>query len=171
MYRTTPALAAKYDGFVDFCGSIISIRACVRSHQALLQLLLNFNTTVLWENYVTKNIYRFCMFFLPCFLQQWGLQMAAATSICQGMILRQRPYRPNCHLRRLFLKSIYSKDFRYSLVSWVGWRKSEITYFDPPFNPKVPHYAEEKKVRMFILIAQKKCLGTLNARQKTTSPC
>ena len=63
---------------------------------------------------------------------------------------------------RLFLKSIYPKDFRNSLVSLVGWHKSKLTYFDPP-----PLMVKN----MLILIAQKKRLGALNATQKSTSLC
>ena len=33
---------------------------------------------------------------------------------------------------RLFLKSIFPKNFRNCLFSSVGSRKSELTYFDPP---------------------------------------
>ena len=60
--------------------------------------------------------------------------------------------------RRLFFKRIFPKDFRNSLVSLVGWRKYELTYFKAPLIKRVPPLGEKskKKFQMFILIAQKK---------------
>ena len=71
---------------------------------------------------------------------------------------------------RLFMKSIYSKDFRNSFVSLVRWRKSKLTYFDPLNKKKNPNGEKSKFFpRMLILIAQKKRLGALNATQKNRS--
>ena len=50
---------------------------------------------------------------------------------------------------RLFLKSIFPKDFRNSLVILVGWRKSEPTYFNPPLIERVPPYGKKSVLFLF----------------------
>ena len=44
--------------------------------------------------------------------------------------------------RRLFLKRIFSNNFRTSLVSSIGWTKSKLSFLDPPWIKRVSHYGE-----------------------------